>query len=347
MEYVIKKFGNISRFDGKSILITGFAGFLGYYFTLFFHSLSKNGVNIKKLILCDTFLLGAPDWINSLDGDNIQIEKFDITADLSDYPYLHEADYIIHMASIASPVYYRKYPLETIEANVLGLRNLLEIYKNRSIDGFLFFSSSEIYGDPDPKVIPINEEYFGNVSCIGARSCYDEAKRFGETLCYYYSKIYNMPIGVARPFNNFGPGMKLNDSRVPADFAKAVLGGEDIVILSDGLPQRTFCYIADAICGYLKILTYGKYDYFNIGIESPEITVREFAEIYRKTAENLFGYRGEVKFKVSPDSEYLTNNPNRRCPSIEKARKLLGYDPEISVETGVERFLKFSAEEII
>ncbi|MDR2400465.1 MAG: NAD-dependent epimerase/dehydratase family protein [Deferribacteraceae bacterium] len=345
LEHITQKFGDINRFDGKVILITGFAGFLGYYFTLFFNYLSTKGVNIKKLILCDNFLLGRPDWIDSLKEPNTLIEDFNITSDLGGYSYLGEADYIIHMASIASPVFYRKYPLETIEANILGLRNLLEVYKNRNIDGFLFFSSSEIYGDPDPKAVPIDEEYLGNVSCIGPRSCYDEAKRFGETLSYYYSRIYNIPIGVARPFNNFGPGMKLNDTRVPADFAKAVLNNEDIIILSDGLPKRTFCYIADAICGYLKILTYGKYDYFNIGTESPEISIREFADMYKNIAAKLFGYNGEVKFKVSSDSEYLTNNPNRRCPKIDKARRLLGYEPKISVESGIERFLRFLSEE--
>ena len=120
------------------------------------------------------------------------------------------------------------------------------------------------------------------VSCTGPRACYDESKRFGETICKLYSEKYDLPIGVVRPFNNYGPGLRLDDQRVSADFEKAVFFNEDIVILSDGAPTRTFCYIADAVVGYLKILLYGKYDFFNIGIESPELTMTELAELYQK-----------------------------------------------------------------
>lgn len=153
-----------------------------------------------------------------------------------------------------------------------------------------------------------------------------------------------MPIGVARPFNNYGPGMKLNDKRVPADFAKNVMEGKDIVILSSGSPSRTFCYIADAVAGYLKILLHGAYDYFNIGIDKPEITVTELAELYRKAGAEICGYTGEVKYAVSEDKDYLTNNPQRRCPKIDKAKKTLAYNPSIHVDEGVRRFLTFIKE---
>lgn len=153
----------------------------------------------------------------------------------------------------------------------------LEIYlnftkKNKSMD-FYFFSSSEIYGDPIQSEIPTNEEYRGNVSCIGPRACYDESKRFSETMCYLFANKHNMPIGIARPFNNYGPGMSINDKRVPADFVKSIVENKDIEIFSDGTPKRTFCYISDAICGYLKILLYGKFDYFNIDIDKNEISI--------------------------------------------------------------------------
>ena len=150
-----------------------------------------------------------------------------------------------------------------------------------------------------------------------------------------------MPIGLARPFNNYGPGMKLDDKRVPADFAKAVMNNKDIVILSDGKPSRTFCYIADAIAGYLKILLHGEFDFFNIGIEKPEISVRELAEIYAETAKELFGYEGKVIYQVSDDKNYTTDNPNRRCPIITKAQKTLNYVPKIYVREGVKRFLEY------
>jgi UDP-glucuronate decarboxylase len=347
MQYLIKKFAKAEAFAGKTVLITGFAGFLGYYFTQFFDSIHKDASKPKKLILLDNFLLGTPKWLNDISNlRHIQIEQFDVSKDRpEDHDFFKNVDYVIHMASIASPMFYRKYPLETIEANIIGLRSLLEFYKTASLDGFLFFSSSEIYGDPDPACVPIDEEYHGNVSCVGPRSCYDESKRFGETLCYYYANTYGMPIGVARPFNNYGPGMNINDQRVPADFAKAVLNGEDIVILSDGSPKRTFCYVADAICGYLKILTSGTYNYFNIGIEEPEISVREFAETYVSCARALTGYDGKVVYQTSGDKDYLTNNPNRRCPQIDKAKTLLGYDPEIGLVDGIERFLKYLIEE--
>ena len=163
-------------------------------------------------------------------------------------------------------------------------------------------------------------------------------------MCMLFAKQYGMPIGVVRPFNNYGPGMKINDKRVPADFAKNIVEGQDITILSNGSPSRTFCYIADAVTGYFKILLHGTYDYFNIGIEKPEITISKLAEIYQAKGKEVFGYEGKVQFAVSEDKEYLTNNPQRRCPNIDKARTVLGYDPQIYVEEGVQRFLQFIKE---
>jgi UDP-glucuronate decarboxylase len=138
--------------------------------------------------------------------------------------------------------------------------------------------------------------------------------------------------------------MRLEDKRVPADFAKAILDGEDILIRSDGRPTRTYCYVADAIVGYLKILTHGKYDYFNIGMEKPEISVARLAEIYLETGKRHFGYRGRIRYEASTEKDYMTDNPNRRCPRIDKAKSILGYDPEITVEEGIEKFLRFHQE---
>ena len=154
-----------------------------------------------------------------------------------------------------------------------------------------------------------------------------------------------MPLTIARPFNNYGPGMRTEDKRLPADFAKCVLEERDIVILSDGKPTRTFCYVSDAVTGYLLCLLHGAYDYFNIGIEKPETAVRDFAKIYQTAGAEIFGYRGAVHYETSEDPDYMTDNPNRRCPVIAKARAKLGYDPQILVGEGVRRFLSFLKHE--
>lgn len=346
--YITENFNNADIFENRTILITGCAGFLGFYFSNIFIFFIEKGIKIKSLILLDNFILSKPDWISKIENINerIKVFNFDISKNnIADIELAQKADFIIHMASIASPTYYRKYPVQTIDANVWGLRRLLEYYKNFSLKGLLFFSSSEVYGNPFPEFIPTSEEYRGNVSCIGPRACYDEAKRFGETLCYVYANSYNMPICIVRPFNNYGPGMRLNDKRLPADFAKFVISGEDIVIHSDGSPTRTFCYVADAIVGYLKALIYGNFDYFNIGIDTPEISVKRLAEIYVEVGKELFDYKGQITYKLSRDKNYLTHNPYRRCPNITKARKLLGFSPQIGVKEGVRRFLEYLKEQ--
>lgn len=334
--------GEKEKFQNANIFITGCCGFLGYYFLNFFNKY-KETLGINSIVAVDNFQVGKPRWIKEiLEDGKIDLQEFDIIkGDISKIVRNKENSFVIHMASIASPVFYRKYPIETIEANIWGLKKLLDDYKSSTLRGFLFFSSSEIYGDPTPENIPTPETYRGNVSTVGPRACYDESKRFGETICFEYSKQYNLPISIARPFNNYGPGMKIDDKRVPADFAKAVLNNQDIEILSDGSPTRTFCYISDAIAGYLKVLLYGKFDYFNIGIDKPEISIKTLADIYAKTAKELFNYDINVIYQKSDDKNYLTDNPNRRCPIIDKAKDVLGFSPQIYVEEGVKRFLEY------
>lgn len=334
------------RFRNSVILITGCAGFLGYYITHFFVIYAKE-LGIKKVIGLDSFLLDKADWLRQLSDNNpdiLSLHLFNIATDnITSVEGANEASFVIHAASVASPTFYRQYPVETIDANIWGLRKLLDFYNepSRNLKGFLFFSSSEIYGDPDPASIPTDEEYRGLVSCNGPRACYDEAKRFGETMCWIYATKYNMPIMVVRPFNNYGPGMRTTDKRLPADFALSVMENRDIVILSDGTPTRTFCYISDAITGYLLALLHGKYGYFNIGIEKPEISVRNFAAVYASVAADVHGYKGRVVYTKSDEIDYMTDNPNRRCPVIKKARTELGYSPRIEIEEGVRRYLQF------
>jgi UDP-glucuronate decarboxylase len=347
VDYILRKLSPNDRekLAGATVLITGCAGFLGYML-MHFLATHRQTLGIERIVGLDNFMLGRPKWIDELmrDSDVVTAHQFNIISDdISKIENAARATHVMHLASIASPTYYRQYPIETLDANVGGLRRLLDYYVHvgESLKGLLFMSSSEIYGDPTADQIPTNEEYRGNVSCTGPRACYDEAKRFGETLCYVFAQKYNLPIVIARPFNNYGPGMRLNDKRVPADFAKAILENRDIEILSDGTPTRTFCYVADAITGYIKTLLHGRYDYFNIGIDRPEISMSELARVYVETSQHLFGYKGRVILAKSTDPAYLVDNPNRRCPNIDKAKNKLGFAPEIVVEAGVSRFLKF------
>lgn len=345
MEHIYKSLSpqEISKLSNSTILITGCGGFLGYYFMHYFaHFLDE--MKINKVIALDNFLTGSKGWLETLanTNDKIVLKEFNVISDdLSQIEGTEEADFIIHGASIASPTFYRIYPVETLDANVTGLRRLLDYYVDKDLKGLLFFSSSEIYGDPFPEFIPTSEDYRGNVATMGPRACYDEAKRFGETMCYVFNQKFDMPIRIARPFNNYGPGMNIQDKRLPADFAKAVIEGKDLVLHSDGTPTRTFCYVADAIVGYLKVLLHNEFDTFNIGIDKPEISVRDFSVLFEKNAKEIYNYHGKATFEKSQDKDYMVDNPNRRCPNIEKAKNVLGYSPSILVDEGIGKYLQF------
>jgi UDP-glucuronate decarboxylase len=336
--------------QGKEILFTGGAGFLGYEFL---HLLAQIGDQDKRnqinLTVYENFSRGRKKWLDDLSKrDNVVLIEHDITQPLpKNGPSF---DYIIHAASIASPTYYRLKPIETIDANVNGLRHLLDYAKCRAeendpILGMLFFSTSEIYGDPSPESIPTSETYRGLVSCTGPRACYDESKRLGETLCVNFAHQYNVPVKIARPFNNYGPGLSLNDKRVLPDLARNMFQGDDLVLLSDGLATRTFCYITDAVTGYIKILVRGAAgESYNIGIETPEISMRELARLVVKLGAEYCNYEGTVSYQKSLDPAYLTDNPNRRCPNISKAKEELGYAPKIKLDDGLRKSIIWYGE---
>ena len=346
LEFICEQLADdLPLLDGKRLLITGGAGFLGFY--LVQAVLHYNATRAKQPVtvdVFDNFSRGTPDWLAALERDaNLTLTRHDVTAPLPGNfgPY----QYIVHAASIASPIYYRQHPIETMDANVNGLRSLLDWSLSQQgsdtqVEGFLYFSTSEIYGDPSPEHIPTDETYRGNVSCTGPRACYDESKRYGETLCVNFAAVHDVPVRIARPFNNYGPGLKITDGRALPDFARNVLAGNDIVLYSDGSPTRTMCYVADAVCGYLKILIRGRNgEPYNIGTDDDEISMRALAELVVATAGELFDYKGAVVFENSADAEYLTDNPNRRCPVIDKARTELGYDPGVELNDGVRRAL--------
>lgn len=333
-----------ARMAGKSLLITGGAGFLGYYLVhaaVHFNRTVGRSQPIRVTVW-DSFIRGTPTWLTGLRGEpHLTIEQRDLIEPLPQP--MPDFQWIIHAAGIASPPFYRKYPLKTIDANINGLRNLLEYSvaqadKGKPVEGFLFYSSSEIYGDPSPDMIPTPEHYRGLVSCTGPRACYDESKRFGETLCVVFAQQHGVPTKIARPFNNYGPGLKITDKRVISDFAREVIAGRDIVMFSDGKPTRTFCYSADAITGYYKVLVKGHNgEPYNVGIEKPEISMAELAEKVTRIAGELFGYTGKLVRQPNPEEVYLVDNPNRRCPNIDKGRAHLGYEPSILIDEGLRR----------
>lgn len=342
LSYVARALGaEFAELAGKRLLITGGAGFLGYYLVQSALHYNRSAARAIDVTVYDNFARGYPAWLAALQGSpHMALVKHDITQPL---PAAEPFDYIIHAAGIASPPYYRQYPLETIDANIKGLRYLLDECRQRQsssrpVLGLLNYSSSEIYGDPPADQIPTHEDYRGNVSCTGPRACYDESKRFGETLCVTYARQYAVPVKSARPFNNYGPGLKISDRRVLPDFARDVFAGRDIMLLSDGSPKRTFCYIADAVTGYYKILVRGRPgEAYNVGVERPEVSVSELADKVVACARTLFDYSGQVRRAKSAEADYLVDNPVRRCPNIDKARRELDYDPQIDFDEGLRR----------
>lgn len=339
-----------ARLAGRDLLITGGAGFLGHY--LVQAPLAWNRANPSqpavRVSVHDNFLRGVPSWLDHLHDPALRVIRRSVLDPLPpDEPPFAA---IIHAASIASPLYYRKYPIETMDANVQGLRLLLDhaamkVGRPDPVEHLLFFSTSEIYGDPDPHHIPTPETYRGNVSCTGPRACYDESKRYGETLCVNFAQQLGVPVAIARPFNNYGPGLGIDDRRVIPDLARDVLNNRDVELLSDGLASRTFCYVADAVDGYYRILVDGRPgEPYNIGADAPELSMADLAERVVRIGNELTGYRGRVVYATSEDPDYLTDNPNRRCPVIAKAREELGFEPEVDLDDGLRRSLRWYLE---
>jgi UDP-glucuronate decarboxylase len=208
---------------------------------------------------------------------------------------------------------------------------MLDLARKTKPRAFLYFSSSEIYGNPHPEHIPTKETYHGHVSSTGLRACYDESKRMGETLCTVYHRTYGVPVAIVRPFNVYGPGMKANDYRVLPNFLTAALYGRTIEIHNNGMQTRTFCYATDAMDGFFRVLLLGKSgEAYNIGSDDDEITMHELA----KRTENVFGKKLKIKEAKYPEG-YPVGDPERRRPDLTKARTHLEYAPSVSLEEGL------------
>jgi len=335
--------GESKQLEGKTLLIAGGAGFLGAYLVGTIQLLNKNVLQKPcRVLSLDNFITGSRDGITGVASDeNITHIETDIRNPLDiDEPI----DFIIHAAGLASPVYYQKFPFETIEAAVIGAKNLLELARRtKGIKSFLFFSSSEIYGDPDPDFIPTPETYNGNVSCIGPRACYDESKRLAETICMIYHKMYHMPVKIVRPFNVYGPGMKTNDYRVVPSFITRGLAGDPISVYSNGNQTRTFCYVTDAVIGFFKVLfSKENGEIYNVGTESEEISIITLAD----TIANLFSHPVAIK-SIEYPGIYPAGEPNRRRPDITKIKARLGYRPAVDLKTGLSRTMTWFKETLL
>jgi dTDP-glucose 4,6-dehydratase/UDP-glucuronate decarboxylase len=233
-------------------------------------------------------------------------------------------------------------PMRTLEVNALGTWTLLRAVQDRPLDAFVLLSTSEIYGDPEPAHVPTPETYPGLVSSTGPRSCYDESKRFAETLALTYVRTHGTPVRIVRPFNVYGPGLRPDDGRVVPDLLDTARRGEDLVLHSDGTPRRSFCYVTDFLVSLLRVITRGiNGEPYNVGDDREEISMRDLAERIRLVTHA----RGRVLVQPSADPDYLADNPQRRCPDLSKLRALGGSMPRVSLDEGLDRYARWLAAE--
>jgi UDP-glucuronate decarboxylase len=324
-------------FSGKTVLITGGRGFLGRYFTRVFSALnSRPGFAKCRVLALDNLITAGDAGRTEKDGPGIEFLEHDV---IKPFRFDEKIDFILHAAGIASPFYYRAYPMETLEVAVWGTKNMLELARQHGVR-FTFFSSSEIYGDPDPKHVPTLESYRGNVASQGPRACYDESKRVGETLCYIYHEYYGVATNVIRPFNVYGPGMQKTDYRVLPNFAARIIEGEPLNVYGSGNQTRTFCYITDAIVGFLLTAIKGvPGEVYNIGNPRPEISMVDLVG----RLETVLGRAVDHRVIEYPDS-YPADEPNRRCPDIRKAELQLQYAPKVDLNEGLRRFFAWAEQ---
>jgi UDP-glucuronate decarboxylase len=308
----------------SKILVTGGAGFIGSHLCDY---LLTHGHDV----LCiDNLFSGSKDNIRHLLGNPyFEFIRHDII-----HPFFVEVDQIYHLACPASPVHYQYNPIKTIKTNVIGTINMLGLAK-RVKARILLASTSEVYGNPN--IHPQPETYWGNVNPIGVRSCYDEGKRVAETLMMDYHRQNHVDIRIVRIFNTYGPRMAIDDGRVISNFIIQALKRGDITIYGDGTQTRSFCYISDLIEGIVRIV---KMDDFigPINLGNPtELTILELA----KKILSITKSQSRVIFKPLP-----SDDPERRCPDITIAKKVLNWEPEVSLENGLERTIKYFKEKL-
>lgn len=310
-------------FCGKKILVTGGAGFLGSY-------LCDTLIEANAIVDClDNFSTGLKENIDHL----LDNKKFRlIEEDVYNFDSGDKYDFILHFASRASPEEYSLHPIDTLLANSLGTYKMLELAK-RQCSTFLFASSSEVYGDAT--VVPTLESYWGNVNPIGLRSCYDEAKRVGEAFCMAFSRQYGVDTRIVRIHNTYGPRLRADGAyaRALSRFVMQALQNKDFTVYGDGSQTRSFCHVTDTILGVLAAVTCQDCsgEVFNIG--SPqEISILELT----RKIKDLVNCESKIKFFPLPEDD-----PQRRCPNINKARKRLRWKPTVELTEGLDRTIEW------
>ncbi|MBW1693415.1 MAG: SDR family oxidoreductase [Deltaproteobacteria bacterium] len=307
----------------KRVLVTGGAGFLGSH-------LCERLLDEKCDVLCvDNFYTGSKRNIAHLLGNTyFELIRHDIT-----FPLYLEVDEIYNLACPASPIHYQEDPVQTTKVNVHGSINMLGLAK-RIKAKILQASTSEVYGDPT--VHPQPETYYGNVNCIGPRSCYDEGKRCAETLFFDYYRQHNLKIKVARIFNTYGSRMHLNDGRVVSNFIVQALKGKSLTIYGNGHQTRSFCYVDDLIEGLIRLMNTDDDVTGPINLGKPgEFTILELAE----KVMDLTNSKSEIIFKPMP-----IDDPMQRKPDITLARKFLEWEPEVALEEGLKKTIGYFEE---
>lgn len=306
------------------ILVTGGAGFLGSHLC---EALLKEG---HEVFCLDNFFTGSKDNIRHLIGhDHFEVIRHDIIT-----PIELECDRIYNLACPASPVHYQFNPVRTIQANVLGVTNMLELAR-RTKARILQASTSEVYGDPI--VHPQREDYWGNVNPVGLRSCYDEGKRVAETLMMDYHRQHKVDIRIARIFNTYGPRMALNDGRVVSNFILQALRGEEITVYGDGQQSRSFCYASDMVDGLIRLMRSQKFSGpINLG-NPDEFTVMELAEKVIR----LTGSGSRIVNQPLPQDD-----PTQRQPDISLAKKHLKWEPHVELDEGLKTTIEYFSEKI-
>ena len=310
----------MDNYHRKRILITGGAGFLGSH-------LCERLLNEGNEIFClDSFFTGTKENVAHLiDNPYFEIIRHDV-----EFPLHLEVDEIYNLACPASPPHYQHNPIHTNKTSVLGAINMLGLAKRQNAK-IMQASTSEVYGDPH--VHPQTEDYWGNVNPIGIRSCYDEGKRCAETLFFDYHREHNVKIKVARIFNTYGPNMHPNDGRVVSNFIIQALKGEDITIYGDGSQSRSFCFVDELIDGFIRLMASDDSFTGPANLGNPvEFTIKELAE---KIIE-MTGSKSKLSLNPLPQDD-----PKQRQPSIELAKKELGWEPKIKLEEGLKTTIAY------
>jgi dTDP-glucose 4,6-dehydratase len=313
-------------------MITGGAGFLGSHLCQHF---VEEGHNVASF---DNFVTGEPDNLEPvLDSPNFEIMNHDVTEyiNVNHTTVFRGAgpDVILHFASPASPEDYLEYPIKTLKVGSLGTHRALGVAKKYDAK-FMLASTSEVYGDPLEH--PQTEDYWGNVNPIGLRGVYDESKRFAEAMTMAYHRTHDVDTRIVRIFNTYGPRMRLQDGRVVPNFIKQALRGDPLTVYGDGSQTRSFCYVTDMIDGILRLLESDIHEPVNLG-NPDEMTILSFAE----TVRDVVGSDSGITHEALPEDD-----PQRRQPDISRARDVLDWSPEVSLEEGLEKTIPYFRSEL-